>query len=115
MRVRSRVGAVVGDDRFDPDVRKGLAQLDPRIEDAVFAVPEQHDARGTDVGDLAAQFEADRASGAADEDRPPLKIVADVRAALHRRPSQQIGDVDLPQAADADVAVEQLEHARHHP
>ena len=73
------------------------------VEDAVLAVTQQHQFGGTQAGDLAAQFRADRPTSArhqhalAAHQRRHLR-----RVDLHRRAAQQILDLYFPELADAD-------------
>ena len=51
--------ANIGNDGGHLEVRIAFVQLDLRIEDAVLAVAEQDETRGTRTGDLPAQLESD--------------------------------------------------------
>ena len=68
--------------------------------------------------DLTGQFEANRPTGAGDEDGPPLDVRSGVGSFDDGIPPEQVGNFHLPQTAHADVPAEQLEHAgngsRHH-
>ena len=83
------------------------------VEDAVLAVTQQHQFGGAQAGDLAAQFRADRPTGArhqhalAAHQRRHLR-----RVDLHRRAAQQILDLYFPELADTYPATNQLIQTR---
>ena len=52
-------------------------QFEQGFEDAVLAVAQQDQLRGTPAGDLAAQFAADRAAGAGDQHHLAAQGAAD--------------------------------------
>src|SRR5262249_40102667 len=102
---QSRVDAQVADHRDDLDISRaaGASQFEFRLEDRVLVLVEQYDRGRFERRDLAAQFTADRASRAGDQDalaaiRPPAGFQPGFD--IDRIAPQQVFDFDRTQVAD---------------
>ena len=105
--------ADVGHDGVHGQLRVGRPEVVRRVEDAVLAVAEEYQVAHMAAGQLAAELAANRPPRAGDEDRLAVQVQPRVGLHLDGPAAQQVGDVDLTQPADADAAVEQLEHPGH--
>src|SRR5690606_24665904 len=80
--------------------------------DAVLAVPEQDQVGRLEAADLPHELGADRAAGARDHDALAAEVAEDaVRVEPDRRPAEEVVDVDLADAAQVDLAGDDLVHA----
>ena len=102
------------DEHLQIQLRMGVAQLHLDIVGVVFVDIEDDQLFGVAFGDLAAQLAADGTTAAGDHHHLAGDIPADLlQIHLNRVTAQQILQLHVPELADTDLAVDQLEHPRH--
>src|SRR5690606_22990138 len=72
---------------------------------------EEHEARGLEAADLAAEFRADATTRAGDQYDPITKRLRNgVGLELNRLPAKQVFDAHVTDAREVDLTSDQLEH-----
>src|SRR5205807_2152041 len=94
--------ANIGDERNHRHIRIDLPNFHLRLEHAVLAVTEQHQSRASSLRHLTAQFGADGTAGPCDEHGFPPEVLSALGAAHDLAATQQVHDIDVAEAADAD-------------
>ena len=98
-------------------IQVGITPLELHLDvvGVVLVDVEDDELLGVGLGDLAAQLAADAAAAAGDHDHLAGDEIQDlVQIDLDGVPAQQVLDIDLAQAADGDITVDQLVDAGHH-
>src|SRR5258707_714944 len=106
----------VSDDWRELQSRIIILQLQQRFEDAVLTVTQNDQLRRIPARDLARKFTPNGAAGAGDEHTPSAQRFANhFLVDASRFPAQEVSDVDLAQAAYADLAADQFIDSGHCP